>query len=197
MIWEVEQKFPLLDSPAVRRRLVELGAAFKPAQRQVDEYFNHPARDFRQSDEAFRLRRSGAANAVTYKGPKVDRTTKTRQEIELPLPVGEPIVAQFHALFVALGFRAAGTVTKARETGTLEWNGQSVQIALDEVEQLGSFLELEIAADEAGVPAARAALQSLSERLGLCGSERRSYLELLQQNLTGESTGGVCANPMD
>ena len=62
----------------------------------------------------------------------------------------------------------------------LTWQGHTVHIALDDVQQLGSFVELEIAANDAGLEAARAALQSLSARLGLTSSERRSYLELLQ-----------------
>jgi adenylate cyclase class 2 len=197
MIWEVEQKFPLLNPADLRRRLSELGVALEPAERQVDEYFNHPARDFRQTDEAFRLRCCEAATFVTYKGPKVDRATKTRQEIELPLPPGETVVARFQALLIALGFRPAGTVSKTREAGVLLWDGKTVQIALDDVEQLGEFLELEIAADQAGVAKAQAALHALSERLGLTNSERRSYLELLQEKEIRESTRGGSTGPMD
>jgi adenylate cyclase class 2 len=180
MIWEVEQKFALADSAAVLR-LEELGAVFLPAEQQADEYFNHPARDFGSTDEAFRLRRAGQQNLVTYKGPKVDRTTKTRQEIELSLPEGDATIDQFRVLFLALGFRAAGTVFKSRAAAALAWQGFAVHVALDEVQHLGSFIELEIAADDDELDNARAALQSLSQRLGLTRSERRSYLELLQQ----------------
>jgi adenylate cyclase class 2 len=181
MTWEVEQKYPLVDPAALRQRLQELGAAFQPAEQQTDEYFNHPARDFSATDEAFRLRRAGQKNLVTYKGPKVDRTTKTRQEIELPLPAGEATIGQFRGLFLALGFRPAGTVSKSRAAAALAWQGHSVHIAFDEVQRLGSFIELEIAAEDDELETARAALQSLSQRLGLTSSERRSYLELLQQ----------------
>ena len=62
-----------------------------------------------------------------------------------------------------------------------------MHVALDEVQYLGSFIELEIAADDAGLDPARAALQSLSQRLGLTSSERRSYLELLQHQASGTS----------
>ena len=179
MIWEVELKFPLEDAAALPGRLLQRGATFQPPQQQVDDYFNHPARDFSQTDEAFRLRRAGQNNFITYKGPKVDLTTKTRPEIELPLPGGEGVLAQFRELFLALGFRPTGTVIKTRQTGTLAWSGHTVQIALDDVEHLGPFLELEIATVDDSVTSARSALHSLSEQLGLSVSERRSYLELL------------------
>jgi adenylate cyclase class IV len=44
---------------------------------------------------------------------------------------------------------------------------------------VGRFAELETAADPAGAEAAKAALASLAQRLGLAANERRSYLELV------------------
>ena len=69
--------------------MIELGATIEPPVVQVDQYFAHPARDFAQTDEALRLRRVGKQNFITYKGSKIDATTKTRREIELPLAPGE------------------------------------------------------------------------------------------------------------
>ncbi len=76
---EVEQKYRVVHPAELRSRLVALGAKFAPAVRQVDAYFNHPARDFAQTDEAFRIRSIGDENYLTYKGPKLDRTVKTRR----------------------------------------------------------------------------------------------------------------------
>ena len=55
---------------------------------QIDCYYAHPVRDFAASDEALRLRQVGENNYITYKGPKLDTTTKTRREIEISLPDG-------------------------------------------------------------------------------------------------------------
>jgi adenylate cyclase class 2 len=52
-------------------------------------------------------------------------------------------------------------------------------VALDDVEGLGAFVELELMAREDQLDAARAALSQLASQLQLAGSERRSYLELL------------------
>lgn len=178
---EVEQKFPLDDPAAVERRLIELGAEFGPAQQQSDRYFNHPAHDFAQTDEALRIRSVGDANFITYKGPRLDQVSKTRQEIELPLDHGPQQAQRYAELLTALKFREVATVTKSRREAAIAWDGGTVEVMLDWVEGLGAFLELEIGASEAEVPAATARLLSLAAALELGQSERRSYLELLLQ----------------
>ncbi len=60
---------------------------------------------------------------------------------------------------------------------------RSVEVALDDVERVGQFVELELSADEAGVAAARDCLAALAAELGLSAHERRSYLELLLSSL--------------
>ena len=179
MSWEVEQKFPLTDGVAVRDRLVVLGATFEPQIEQFDWYYSHPCRDFAQTDEAFRLRQVGKFNCITYKGPKLDPATKTRREIELPLPQGRSVPDQFAELLTALGFRLAGTVRKVREPGRLGWDGHDVQVSLDIVQPIGAFLEIEILAGDDTLAAAKTGLESLARTLALGPGERRSYLELL------------------
>lgn len=179
MQYEVEQKFPVGDLSAVASRLGELGARFGPAVEQVDRYFAHPARDFATTDEALRIRQVDQRCWVTYKGPKIDTTTKTRQEIELPLGAGPDVASQWSRLLESLGFKPVLDVHKRRRPGQLHWEDATVEIALDQVEPLGSFVELELLADEGQIEAAKAKILSLAERLGLAGAERRSYLELL------------------
>src|SRR5437868_9673166 len=133
MHWEVEQKLRIDDLQAIRNRLLKLGVQFHTAIEQVDSYFNHPSRDFATTDEALRLRQIGDQNFITYKGPKIDPATKTRRELELPLPRGTKIQAEFAASISALGFAPVGTVRKRRETGNLTPNEHDVEIAVDEV----------------------------------------------------------------
>jgi adenylate cyclase class 2 len=184
MLWEVEQKFRITDVQAAEAKLAQLGAHFADSIQQIDHYFNHPARDFGQTDEALRLRQVGSQNFITYKGPRVDATTKTRRELELPLPPGQPALDQFTSLLKALGFRPVGTVRKQRRKASLDWEGRSVEAALDDVEGLGSFLELEISAEDAALQPAKQSLQSLAQRLEAENSERKSYLELLLEKHT-------------
>jgi adenylate cyclase class 2 len=184
MPWEVEQKFLVQDITATEAKLAQLGAIISVPIEQVDWYFNHPSRDFGQTDEALRLRQVGRLNWITYKGPRIDTTTKTRQELELPLPDGPGIPGQFAILLTALGFQPAATVRKTRRPGKLNWEGRRIEVALDSVDHVGTYLELEIIAQFDEVNAARTVLQALSERLSLGATERRSYLELLLNGIT-------------
>jgi adenylate cyclase class 2 len=179
MQYEVENKFPVAHLSAMERQLSEMGAQFREVIEQVDVYFAHPVRDFAETDEALRIRRVGEMNFVTYKGPKIDQTTKTRREIELPLVSGAERVADYTALLVALGFRTVAEVRKRRRGGQLAWHDWTVELALDEVAQLGQFVELEIVVEPDRLTDAQTAVRLLAERLGLAQPERRSYLELV------------------
>jgi adenylate cyclase class 2 len=179
MKYEVEQKFPVTDMQALQQRLTALGAAIGEPQTEVDFYFAHPARDFAKTDEALRIRRIGPKNFITYKGPKIDATTKTRREIDLPLPDGEESARKWSSLVEALGFEPVGEVLKWRRKAKIHWQIREIECSLDEVQGLGSFCELELLADEAGLDAAKTCIASLAAELGLKQSERRSYLEML------------------
>ncbi|MBX3412145.1 MAG: class IV adenylate cyclase [Pirellulales bacterium] len=176
---EVEIKFRVPDPNAVERGLVQLGARFGASHEQVDRYFAHPARDFAQTDEALRMRLSEGSWCVTYKGPKLDRQTKTRREIELPLAGGEAGAAQFAELLEALGFRPVLEVRKLRREARVTWQEAEITAALDRVDRVGEFVELEILSSERDLDANRARVMSLAAHLGLTETERRSYLELL------------------
>lgn len=182
MKYEVEQKYPLEDVTGVRGQLEALGATFGAPQVQADRYFAHPARDFAETDEALRIRSVGDSNCVTYKGPKIDQTTKTRREIELPLPDGQERSQEYEELFNVLGFPSVTTVSKVRQTAEIQWHHHSLTIALDEVQGLGDYLELEIVTEDAGLDAARDALADLASHLQLTSIERRSYLQLLLES---------------
>jgi adenylate cyclase class 2 len=176
---EVEMKFPVEDLSALERRLADSGAVEEETLDEADHYFNAPDRDFARTDEALRLRRIGASNFVTYKGPKLDAQTKTRTEVEVPLATGEATAEAFTRLLVHLGYRPVAVVRKRRRTFRLKRNGFELEIALDNVEKVGQYAELEIQAPEERLRDARNVLLEMAAALGLTKSERRSYLELL------------------
>jgi len=178
--FEVEQKFSLQGrADQIREQLSDLGATFRGEIRQIDRYFNHPVRDFAQTDEALRIRSVGDCNFVTWKGPKIDSRTKTRREIETPLGDGGQTADQFGETLERLGFRPVAIVSKLRQQLELTHGGFQFELVLDEVDQVGSFMEIELLADEAGLAEAQTAVLKLSEDLGLDTPERRSYLEML------------------
>lgn len=186
MSYEVERKYRISDPAPLVEQVRELGGTFAEPELQVDTYYSHPCRDFAQTDEALRIRRVGDKAFITYKGPKVDAESKTRREIELELSGDVEGVLDHAALLEALGFRAVAKVTKKRTKAKIEWQDHEVEVALDDVDAVGKFVELETAADDSNLDAARSCLASLAERFDLKDGERRSYLELL---LSGVSHG--------
>ena len=185
MTFEVELKFAVNDSGHFSQMVQSLGGEWGQLTFQVDRYFNHPSRDFVTTDEAFRIRSVSDRNYVTYKGPKVDTTTKTRQEIELPLASGAAAADAFRHMLEALGFRFVAAVHKQRKSTSIHWAQQNVEIVLDNVDEVGVYAELEITCEQADVEAAKQVLVSLAKRFELKTSERRSYLELLLQAQAG------------
>ena len=179
MQYEVELKFPLVNPSDVLARLAKLGVVAASPIEQVDRYFNHPARDFGVTDEAFRIRSVGTANCVTYKGPIIDSVAKMRREIEVSFDDGPVAVSQMAEVWRSLGFRFVREVRKTRTPMSLDWQQRVYELALDDVPSLGTFLEIELLADEASRDAARDAILALARELNLTNSERRSYLELL------------------
>lgn len=182
MTYEVELKFPLAENlPAdeVLSRLVACGAQPGPTVEQRDLYFGHPARDFGQTDEAFRLRRIGEKNVVTYKGPVIDKQTKMRRELELPLPDSETTFDGYREMLELLGFRPVREVCKTRVPFHIVIDGRDLEATLDDVAGLGLFVEIETLADEATREAARDTILHFARTLGLSNPERRSYLCLL------------------
>lgn len=137
-MYEVEVKLRTDHAP-LRRRLDEAGADRLDAVRQEDVYYDAPHRQFASTDEALRLRRERRAGewhaSLAYKGPRVDERSKTRSEAETA--VEDAGAAQ--SILEGLGFEPAATVVKERERYALD----GYTIALDDVEGLGTFVEVE------------------------------------------------------
>lgn len=126
----------------LRRQLEAEGFEPGRAYRQQDLYYLHPARDFFSTDEALRLRHINDMNSdfhetkLTYKGPSKSTFGQSREELECSVPDGETV----QAILERLGFQPAAVVTKERTT----LHRQGLTFCLDTVEDLGSFLEIEV-----------------------------------------------------
>ena len=179
---EIEYKYPTNDLETVRQALLGLGASVNRQSKQSDEYLNDPLRDFAKVDLALRIRQSNDQYFVTFKGPNLDPAAKIRTEIETPL-ADAAAAEKIKQTFLGIGFHSVAAVAKIRDSMTLEWQSQQVKICLDCVAEVGDFVELEIVvADRNQKENAKAALESLANELGLTGSIRTSYLELLLRN---------------
>ncbi|GHT28427.1 adenylate cyclase [Planctomycetales bacterium] len=195
-MYEVEIKFAVNDSAVLKQRLENLNIAWLPEMTEEDVFYQHPSRDFRQTDEALRMRQIISADGsqlytLTYKGPKLDKETKTRQEIEIPLAMDAQYtenVENMKNILTALGFRQSGFVHKIRNEGTFFYANRGFNVCLDELPELAErnrsshFIELETLADSADWQSARDAVKELAVSLGLKDSIQNSYLELLSDS---------------
>jgi adenylate cyclase class 2 len=176
---EIEMKFPVADFQRIEEHMRAWQARAEPPLVEADHYYNAPDRDFARTDEAFRLRRVGTANRVTYKGPKQAGPTKTRTEIELGLEAGAEAAERFCRLVEHLGYRAVAIVRKRRNCYDVERESWPLQVCCDEVEEVGRFVEVEIVTPADKKAAAQEVLLRVAKELGLENAERRSYLEML------------------
>ena len=173
---EIEQKYRLRDMAATRRRLADLNFRLSAEEDQVDWYLRHPSRDFAASGEALRIRQVNQELRVTYKGKKHDAAVKIRPEIELPLGGSTD---EWLRLWKLLGFEVVRDVRKHRDVFVHAENND-LCVAVDVVEQLGDFAEIELLWPEDGdTSAAIEAIQSLATKLQLDQPEHRSYLRQL------------------
>ena len=176
---EIEMKFSVRDFASVEQLLANWQAKQQQTIEEADHYFNAPDRDFAQTDEAFRLRCIGTQNRVTYKGPKERGPTKTRTEIEIGLEPGPEAAEKFRQLVQCLGYRPTALVKKRRTCYDFARDGFALQACCDEVETLGTFVEIEIVTDSIHRERAQAVLLQVVRELGLPASEPRSYLEMV------------------
>ena len=153
-------------------RIAALGGELMAVENHQDLYFNSPLRDFKRSDEALRIRIKEEGARLTYKGPKIDRATKSR--LELTVRIDD--VQQMKEILGHLGFVLSATVRKQRS----KYSYKGATLALDEVEGLGCFVEVEAQA-EADIEEQRQKVFGIMRELGLDESIRSSYLELLEE----------------
>lgn len=176
---EIELKFRLDDWDRAKKQVQAWGGRFVDSRRERDHYYNAPDRDFRTTDEVFRLRIVNDAGVLTYKGPKRGGGVKTRPEIEVPLAAGADTLADMEKLILALGYRPTAVVTKQRETYALDRDGFELHLCFDHLGAVGRFIEIEIVADEGRAAAAEAVIRAVATDLNLTEHEPRAYLRMV------------------
>ena len=169
---EIELKVRVNSLEHVRRKLEQRKARFCGRVHEHDVYYNAPHRDFSSTDEALRVRYADGKAVVTYKGAKIKNLgLKAREELNTAIQSGEI----FENILARLGFVRTAEVNKWREN----YSCGNASVALDDVEHLGTFVEIEVLAD-ADAQNAKTGIERLAKELGVEGKPiLASYLELL------------------
>ena len=136
---EIETKLCVNDHESVRKQLQYLHAVYIELQQQTDIYFDDASASLTKSDTCLRLRVQNTDKnqtcILTYKGPKHQACVKKRTEIELTVDNQSKAIE-----FVgALGYKESLTVEKTREL----WQYKNCDIALDQVKDIGNYVEIE------------------------------------------------------
>ena len=180
MTYEVEQKYHLQNREAFESALRALGAVEETVEHHADTYYNHPCRDFAATNEAFRIRRVGTVPMITYKGPKLPGAVKARREMEWRLDPGDKDGNQTAELLEHLGFKPVATVKKTRRPFTVRDATEPWGAVIDEVEELGWFVEIEVMVQEQeAIEPARQKIETIAGQLGLHQPEVQSYLRMV------------------
>ena len=171
---EVEVKARVKDPKRVERSIIALGASPIGIEAQADTYYSMPYCDFAKTDEALRIRVQDNKYFLTYKGPKMDTISKTRKEYEIEVNDAD-IMGN---ILSSLRFTPVATIVKKRKKYRL---GDFI-ISLDEVRNLGDFIEVEISIRDSKSHEEKVeSIFRLFEKLGIKRNEsiRSSYLEMI------------------
>jgi len=163
---EIEIKARVQSLQDVEKKIIEMGGIFVREELQEDEYFSHPCKDFANTDEALRLRKNGSNIILTYKGKRIDNITKTREEYEAI------VNGEIREILIKLGFSPFANISKTRKIYILG----DIEISLDNVKELGSFVEIETHGDYKD---GKERIMDLAKKLSLGNLEKRSYLEMV------------------
>ncbi len=173
---ELEAKFKVTDLAEIERQLIQLKFLKGKTYAQNDVYFNSSLRDFGETDEALRIRtvNQGEKIELTYKGKKLSSESKSREEISVGIESSD----KMEKILLNLGFKRVLAVEKYRSTFVSE----HLEVALDRVTGLGTFVEIELEwKSEESLKEGERKLFETAEQLGLRKSDqiRTSYLEML------------------
>ncbi len=190
---EVEIKVRILDPAKFRKKFEDKDGKYKLSLIHEDTYFNMPndLRDFKETDEALRVRKSIEFTRdqlnpkeitnyyITYKGKKIDKTTKSRSELETKVSHGE----KMKEILTQLGFQEIYTVKKERELYEFKFKGKLIETLIDYIPILKEhFIEVEIMSESTEkIEKDREILFEFLEQFGVKKEESiaKSYLELI------------------
>lgn len=180
---EVEVKIPVESIEEIKERLIHSGFKYQKTVVETDTYFTSDHYDMRKHDKALRIRKTenrdtGEMKAqLACKGPKLDNISMTRKETEIEICEPE----KMKEILKELEFYPASCRVKKNRS---YYSKKHMTAAVDQVENLGSFLELEILVEkEADREKGLEKIKSVMKQIG-CGEKetvRTSYLSMIEK----------------
>ncbi|AEB94117.1 MAG: class IV adenylate cyclase [Metallosphaera sp.] len=163
-----------IDPSQLVRNLEKEGFEYLGEEEQEDVYLNGTVKDFRDTDEALRIRVVNDKVELTYKSPKMGKDSKSREEITVNLDNKESMIK----ILEKLGYKSSYVLRKRR----ISFRKGNFTVCVDNVEGLGNFIEIE------GIDVKESDLvsffQDFKGKFHLNGEPiTKSYLELMVNKL--------------
>ncbi len=144
---EIELKFPLLNSKELAETLHRIAKLKKQGDLQKDTYYTPAHRDFvkqKPISEWLRLRESKKGCSLNYKKWHTTEGEKTVSCDEYETKIDN--ILSLTKLLKNLDFKELIVVEKSRTS----WEYKDVEISIDEVTGLGTYIEIEAQGDYGG-----------------------------------------------
>lgn len=179
---EIEVKVPLTEDELRKvTENVKILSKFVKNSRHVDSYYTPSSRDFLEPQFPFEwlsVRERDGRTILSYKHYYPENVEAPTHCDEFEMEVGKP--EQFGKIFSALGVRKIVTVEKSRDVYV--YNGE-FEIGIDDVKDLGKFIEVEATKDFGGVDATRKKVMEFARKIGVDTSkaDKRGYPFMLMR----------------
>ncbi|MBU2591966.1 CYTH domain-containing protein [Patescibacteria group bacterium] len=106
---EVEIKLVCKNLSSLRKKLSKTAAVLMKTKRQIDTYYDHPAKVLVENGEYLRVRRAGDKKTIAH---HINLADGVNDECEIEMPAG----AEIEKLLKRLGFPKMGAIDKKTRT---------------------------------------------------------------------------------
>jgi len=155
---EIEVKAICKNKEKLIETLQALRATEEKEKHQIDEYYNHPSRDTRETNEYIRLRYKQGKNEGIF-AHHINIADGVNKEYEVEVKD----IETFKQILEGLNFPLLGTIDKLRKKFKLE----EFTITFDEVKDIDNFIEVEIDGEESEIEEKKNQCREMLERLGV------------------------------
>ena len=155
---EIEIKATFDNKKDLIKSLKSIGAKQEKTKHQIDEYYNHPSRDTRETKEYIRLRYKPNEDNGIF-AHHLNISDGVNKEFEVPIAD----VKTFKQILEGLNFPLLGTIDKKRETFKFE----DFSITIDEVKDIGNFIEIELDGNESEIDSKKARCIEMLEKINI------------------------------
>lgn len=132
---EIELKFEIENYNEIRSRIEKVDAEYKGNYRQIDLWLDTKDWRLRHEGKGLRIRRQNSSTVLTLKDKQAYAEVREAEELEVRIDNFE----KTFEIFKRSGFLVDMEIDKEREV----WKHGGVEVCLDKVKDLGTFLELE------------------------------------------------------